>query len=233
MAPESRPLTPDLERAAALRAIDDRRFRALVLAVWVGSAVLLLAYLFRDGWAASGPLAVAATAVWISKMTIFGGAAEAITFSPWTLGFIAWVMDAVVSALILSGFKGLEQLPVVGRVLVQARLQASQALVTYPGLRRLALWGIFAFVFAPLPGSGSVTGTLLAQMIGLSRTASLLAVTGGALTAVLAYAFLAHKLGQHGRELLESPPTIAAILLGMGLFTWLGLRYVKRVLRQG
>ncbi len=215
-----------------MRAIDDRRFHALCLGIAGGTIVLLAAFLWRNGMDAFWSLAWAAPTVFFSKLTIFSGAAEQVSFSPWSLGLLAWVLDLLASALLLTGVKGLDSLPVMGPAIVQARGRAGQALHTYPGLRRLAIWGIFAFVFAPLPGSGSVVGTLISQIIGLSRATTLLAVGSGAGVAVLAYAWLADRIGEHGRELIESPETVAAIALGGILAGYLALRYIKHVLSQ-
>ena len=236
IAPKSPRAQSSLGQAAPegsdLRAIDDRRFHGLALGIGLGTVALLVLYVIRHGVTAFWGLAWAAPTVFFSKLTIFSGAAEQVSFSPWGLGLIAWVLDLLACTLLLAGVKGLDNLPVMGPAIVQARSRAADALRVYPGLRRLAIWGIFAFVFAPLPGSGSVVGTLISQIIGLSRTTALLAVGSGAGLAVVVYAWLADRIGEHGRDLLESPETIAAIALGGVLAGYLALRYIKRVLSQ-
>ncbi len=217
---------------SALRAQDDRRFRAMALAIAGTAVTLLVWYLFEYGWPSIAGLFVAAAAVFFSKITIFGGAAEQVAFSPWGLGLIAWVLDLIASVALLAGVKGLDRMPVLGPVVVQSRTRASEALARFPGLRRLAIWGIFLFVFVPLPGSGAVVGTLISQIIGLSRVTALLTVGSGAGCSVVVYAWIADRVGEHGRDLLESPEVLAAIAGGSLLAGWLAWRYVKRVLSR-
>lgn len=199
-----------------------------------GVAVLLLASLvaFRvregpHGWLEF--FGVTAT-VFLSKLAIFQGAIEGHPWSPWTLALIAWEIDLLGSVLILLWVARLELLPMVGPALRRAHAEAHAALRSYPGLRRMAVVGIGLFVFVPIPGSGALSGTLIGQIVGLSRPTGFLTVAIGAALACVCYAGAAVYLGEQWRDLIESPWTLGLSLLGLLLFGTIAWRYVKRVL---
>lgn len=199
-----------------------------------GVAVLLLgsliAYRILEGphtWLEF--LAVSAT-VFFSKLAIFQGAIEGHPWSPWSLALIAWEIDLLGTVLILLWVERLELLPVVGPALRRAHVEAQEALRKYPGLRRMAVFGIALFVFAPLPGSGPLTGTLIGRIVGLSRTTGFLTTSIAAGLACVCYAGAAAFLGEQWRDLIASPWTLGLSLIGLLVFGAIAWRYVKRVL---
>jgi uncharacterized membrane protein len=211
---------------------DDRRFRWLALVILGGTATLLTIHGFRHGWPSIARVTGVVGSVWISKLTIFSGALEGNPYDPWTLALVAWVLDLLASLLLLSGLVQLERIPGVGAYLRRTRRKAFTTLLRYPGLERMAIGAITFFVFLPLPGSGSVFGTLTGQITGLSRSATLAAVGIGTGVAVVVYAGAAQLLGDQWETIAQSPwVAIAslAILLGVG---WLGWQRVRRELRQ-
>ncbi|NUP97450.1 MAG: small multi-drug export protein [Planctomycetaceae bacterium] len=212
---------------------DTRRFRWIALAVAVASLAAIVSYVALHGWSAFGSLAVAASTVFVTKLSIFGGNIEDLRFNPWELGLIAWVIDLWVSCALLAGLASFERLPFAGKALADANARAGKTLLEYPGLRRLAFWGITVLVFLPIPGSGAVTGTLVARMVGLSRVASFSAVAAGAAFAVLTYAAVAVFLGNQWERLLTDPLVLAAsvlVLVAFVAFAWLR---VRRALQRG
>lgn len=212
---------------------DDRRFHVLCAGVVLLAVLLVVVHALEFGWGSIAALSTAAGFLFLSKAVIFGGVIEGQPYDPWELALIAWLIDLLVSILLLGGFARLERLAVVGPVLVRARFRAAGTLLQYPGLRRMALSGIAIFVFVPLPGSGAVTGTLIARIIGLTRSASLLAVGAGAGLAVMAYALVAQFLGSQWRELIKAPWVIASSLLVLVAFGWVAWGYVHRELSRG
>ena len=213
--------------------LDDRRFHLLCAGVVALAVLLVVVHGLEFGWASVAALSGAASAVFFTKLAIFGGVIEGQPYDPWELALIAWLIDLLVSILLLTGLTRLERLPAVGPVLSQARTRASATLLQYPGLRRMALSGITIFVFVPLPGSGAVTGTLIARIIGLSRSAGLMAVGAGAGLAVAVYALTAQVVGSQWRTLIQSPWVIACSLLVLGAFVWVAWRYVRGELSRG
>jgi uncharacterized membrane protein len=211
--------------------IDAVRFRWTALAIFAGSVLVLVLYLARYGVAGLGGLLFAASAVFFSKLSIFGGIAQA-HFSPWELGFIAWVLDLWIACALLAWIASFARLPLAGRALAEAHVRAGETLREYPGLRRLAFWGIAILVFLPIPGSGAVTGTLVGQLVGLSRMATLVSVGLGAGAAVAVYAAIADSLGEHGKALLENPLVLVLCLIGLVALGWFSWVVVKRELRR-
>lgn len=211
---------------------DTRRFRWIGLTVAIGSLAAIVTYIALHGWNAFGSLGLAATAVFLSKIAIFGGNLQDLRFNPWELGLIAWVIDLWVSCALLAGLASFERLPLAGKALADANLRAGKTLLEYPGLRRLAFWGITVLVFLPIPGSGAVTGTLVARMVGLSRVASFSAVAAGAGFAVLTYAVVAVFLGEQWERLLTDPLVLATSILLLIAFAALAWLRVRRELRR-
>jgi uncharacterized membrane protein len=211
---------------------DARRFGLLSLGILVGTAVLLVAWGTRAGWQALAPLPVAALAVWISPFTIFGSAIENVPYSAWELSLIAWVLDLLASVALLAGLPLLARLPVTGATIARLRERAFNALDRYPGLERMAFAGVGLFVFLPIPGSGSVIGTLVGQIIGLSRTGTLIVVAIGTGLALCSWALLAELLGERWETWIESPLTLVGGLLVLGLFAWFAWVRVRRELQR-
>lgn len=212
---------------------DARRFRAAVVTALAATCAAIIVYLFNSGLAGLGPLVVAATAVFLSKLSIFGGNLTQNPFNPWELGLIAWVLDVWVVCALLAGISSFKRLPLAGRALAEAHARAGVTLLEYPGLRRLAFWGIAILVFLPIPGSGAVTGTLVGQLVGLTRMGTFVAVVIGAGTAVMTYAAVAVFLGSQFENLLTSPLVLAVCILAFVLFLWWAWLKVKRELQRG
>jgi hypothetical protein len=215
----------------ATRAVDAIQFRWLALSILVGVAVLLTLYIVENGAAGVGSLALASSAVFLSKIAIFGGNIEKLPFDPWQLALIAWVLDLLFSVALLAGIASFEGLPLAGPMMHEANVRAGVTMRNYPGLRRMALGGITLLAFLPLPGS-VVTGTLAGRLVGLSRTATLLSVGTGAGLAALVYAGVAVFLDTQWKSLLQSPLIVIPSLIGLLVFGWWAWLRVKRELRR-
>jgi uncharacterized membrane protein len=181
------------------------------------------------GLASTPELVIAGSALFMIKWAIFGGMMGAVPYDPWELAVIAWMVDMVTSVILLAFLTQIERLQVVGPMITQARTKAGETLLQYPGLRRMTLSGVGLFVFLPLPGSGAVTGTLIARILGVSRSHTFTAVATGALLAVSCYAFCAHYLPQVAPD---SPLVLGLSLAVLLLFGWFGYRYAKRELSR-
>jgi len=203
------------------------RFRLTALGVLSGSLGAVATYAVLHGPAALGELTVAAAAVFLSKLAIFGGNLSQTRFDPWELGLIAWTIDVWVSCALLAGIASFERLPLAGRALAEAHGRAGSTLRDYPGLRRLAFLGIAVLVFLPIPGSGAVTGTLVGRLVGLSRLGTLFAVAAGAGAAVASYAAVAVFLGAQWEALAANPLVWVASLAVLGGLGWLAWRQVR------
>lgn len=207
-------------------------FRWWALGVAALLALSVASYASRNGIESLPALAGVGLSVFFSKLLIFQGVIGGHPFSPGSLALIAWELDLLVSTLLLLWVARIEHLPFAGPALRRARRQAAIKLERFPGLRRMAVGGITFFVFLPLPGSGCVTGTLIGQLVGLSRVAGFLAVAIGAAVAVTVYAAVARFLGDQWSELLQSPWILVASAAGLVVFVWIAWRYVRGVLSR-
>ncbi|MBM3987279.1 MAG: small multi-drug export protein [Planctomycetes bacterium] len=209
------------------------RFRLTALGVLSASLAVLVAYAVLHGPAALSELAVAAAAVFLSKLAIFGGNLSQTRFDPWELGLIAWTIDVWVSCALLAGIASFERLPLAGRALAEAHGRAGATMREYPGLRRLAFWGIAVLVFLPIPGSGAVTGTLVGRLVGLSRLGTLASVAAGAGAAVACYAAVAVFLGSQWEALASNPLLwVVSLLVLIGLSWCFWHRVRSELLKQ-
>jgi hypothetical protein len=183
----------------------------VLLSVWIASLVLLF------GGATAWILFVRpadANLIWVQilglatlpgKYVIFSGLAEQSPLGPWSIAALAVFVDLAVGATLAVGLGPLGRVPWVGPMLRKGHDRAEQVLDEYPRLRRMAFWGVVLFVFLPLPASGSIGGTFVGQMLGLSRALGLWAVIlGGALVSA-AFAVLAVAVGSQARAVLENP----------------------------
>jgi uncharacterized membrane protein len=211
---------------------DARRFALLSLGVLAGSAALLGTWAARAGWQSLALLPPAALAVWTTPFAIFGGEIDGSPFSSWGLALLAWVLDLLACAALLAGLPLLARLPVSGPALTRMRARAFTTLDRYPGLERMAYAGVFVFVFLPIPGSGSVIGTLVGQIIGLSRTGTLIVVGLGTGLALCTWALLAVLLGERWEELIRSPLVLLGCLAAFLLFAWIAWARVRSTLKR-
>ena len=212
---------------------DAVRFRWAARAIVVGTLVLLIVYLLDSGPRGIPPLLAASVAMWFSKLTVFGGTWEGQPFTPWELAVLGWVIELLVAVVLLASIASFERLPLAGRALQEAHVRAGDTLRAYPGLRRLAFWGVLMFVFLPLPGAGAVLGTLLGRLVGLSKSATLLAVAIGAALTVFGYAGIAEYLGSVRKEDLARPWVAIVSVVVIALFCWLAWLRVRKELRRG
>ena len=211
---------------------DNRRFRMLALVILVGTVVLLVTWRARAGWQPIAKLPAIMGSVWLSRLAIFSGAISGFPFSPWTIGLVAWVLDLLVAVGLLSGLPLLATLPISGQLLARMRQRAFVTLIKYPGLERTALFGVGLFVFIPIPGSGSVIGTLVGQLVGLTRTATLVVVALGSALSVVTLAAMADFLGQRWEALAKSPLTAAGGFIVLLVFGWVAWSKVRRELKR-
>jgi len=179
-----------------------------------------------DGLRRLGYLA-GTSVVAVGKFVIFFALHEDANFSPWALALMVWLIDLVIAFSLFSGLEKLEGTFVLGGWLRRARRKAMAVLAEYPGLERMAFFGVVAYVLLPLAATGAVTGTFAARMVGLSRLAGVAAVAVGSLGTSLIFALLAQLLGEQAEALLQSPllsGTLLLVLLLVGRLTWVRLR---------
>jgi uncharacterized membrane protein len=166
------------------------------------------------------------------KYVIFSGLMSGAPLGPAGLAALCVPVDSLI-ALGLALFLGpLGRLPWIGPTLRNVNLRARTVLAEYPRLRRMAFVGVALFVFLPLPGTGAVGGMFAGQLIGLSRTMSVLAVALGTAAIAALFGSLAVTLGAESQRMLQSPLVVTSSVLLLALFVWAGWRVAKHKLRQ-
>ncbi len=123
----------------------------------------------------------------------------------------------------------LERLPKVGPRLRLTRRSMRATLQQKPWIRRWALVGVSFFVLLPLPGSGTLGGSIMGRLIGLSPLGSFLAVATGGTLVCLAYGWFGQtwmRFGEaHG---LGMPVKIGGALAFLALMVLLGRWLTRR-----
>jgi hypothetical protein len=221
---------------AAGRAAQARETRVL-LALWAAAVLVVLGGAFawihltrpaNGGWIWAQLVGLATLP---GKYVIFSGVSSASPLGPWGLCLLAIGADVLVALTLAVGLGPLGRIPGVGPSLRGIHQRAEVVLHDFPRLRRMAFWGVVLFVYLPLPASGSVGGTFVGQLLGLSRRAGLAAVVlAGALVSVT-FAALAVALGSQAEAVIRNPwvsGIAAALFVALVLAAW---RVVKRSLR--
>jgi len=221
---QSRALEPNLETRAL-------RWGNLALAAAVAA---YLAYVYASSGAAG--LAEIATTAGLSiavfgKLVIFWGLRAG---SPpiWSLALLTFLIDLVFAFALASGLVGLERAPLVGGWLRKGRARAREVLQEYPGLRRWAFFGVVAFVLLPIAGTGAITGTIVARLLGLSRFSGIGAVALASAWTAGVFALLATFVGAEAESLLKNPVLVVATLVVAAAVAWFAYRRVLRELQR-
>jgi len=168
----------------------------------------------------------------LGKLVIFWGLREGAPPLA-SLALLTLLIDLVFASALTTGLRDLERAPVLGRWLRLSRAQTKRVLREYPGLERLAFFGVVAFMLLPFAGTGAITGTLLARIIGLSRLAGIGAVGVASTCGAVTFALLARFLGEQGERLLRNPALLIAVLGLLGCVALvLGRRFAAELRRR-
>ena len=187
------------------------------VALLAATIVALLYAVYRSsGEAGLWELGAAAASSFflIGKFVIFWGIRDASLSIP-VLALLVFLMDMVFAFALASGLASLERAPVLGGWLRRARARAIELLQRYPGFERLAFFGVVAFVLLPVAGTGAITGSFVARLLGLSRLAGIGAIALASAWTALSFALLAHFLGDKAKVLLESPVLAGGVLVAL------------------
>jgi hypothetical protein len=82
----------------------------------------------------------------------------------------------------------LERIPRLGPRFARIHDAAAATLHGHAWIRRWAMLGVALFVVSPLPASGSIGGSVVGRLVGLSRFVCFLAVAGASVFVVVVYA---------------------------------------------
>lgn len=142
---------------------------------------------------------------------------------PYVLAGLVTYMDVMFSVVVGYNLDALHRLPVVGPRMAGLSRNTKAILDGSPWLRKTAFLGVFLFVAFPLTGTGAVAGTILGQLIGLSRARTLLAILGGAILGSYGLAFAVVVLENRLPAVLDSPIfVLACVGILLAIFVTLG-----------
>ena len=197
----------------------------------VACVLAYLGYVFASS-GTTGMLELATVAglsfVAFGKLVIFWGLKEG-AIPVWSLAVRTFLIDLVLASALSSGLRGLERIPRIGGWLHNSRARAKEVLIEYPGLRRMAFFGVVAFVLLPIAGTGAITGSIVARLIGLSRLAGIGAIALASGWSALCFALLAYFLGEQGEALIKNPLIVMGVV---GLLGAVGVSLYKRFVAE-
>jgi uncharacterized membrane protein len=166
------------------------------------------------------------------KYLIFAGLSHEVPLGPMSIGVLATSVDLAVALTLAVGLGWLARFEQVRRSLKSIHDRAELVLKEYPRLKRMAFGGVVLFVFLPLPASGAIGGTFVAQFLGLSRTAGVVAVTLGGVIVSIVFVTLASWMGSEARTMVENP-WITGISVAVFLaFVWVAWRKARAALKK-
>ncbi len=202
---------------------------ALTLGPIAGYVVLLLGAGILYGYRMVLFLASMFLAAFVGggKFIVFAGAVpdSPVGIAP-LVAIVVWGDMATVCFLV-ANIDALNRIPRLGARIAQAHATGHQVLATHPWMRRMAELGMITFIALPFQGTGAVIGTILGQILGLSRKAIVASVFVGSTLGALGMALLAH-LGRAEVAAAARNPWlgVATLAVVFGLMWYLGKRFL-------
>jgi uncharacterized membrane protein len=173
--------------------------------------------------------AAAAAFFFFGRFVILGGhgaGSEVEFLSPGQLALMVIYMDMVIATLLVchSGF--LFKLPWLGRKLLALVEDGQFILRSNPWMKRVTFIGLVAFVAFPLAATGSVGGSILGRLLGMSRTAALTGIAAGSMLGCGVMYFGASVINRYIDR--DNPLlTIGGIVVVAAIIVILNARYQK------
>jgi len=132
--------------------------------------------------------------------------------NPWVLAAVVVYGDLGTALVMMANMTVLYRAPFLGRRLAACHEAGWQVLRTHRWMRRMAWLGVAVFIAAPFQGTGSVVGTILARLLGMSRLQTMSSVAAGSVAGCFGLAVL----GAYGRRRIEhiaNHPVAAIVFL--------------------
>lgn len=149
------------------------------------------------------------------------------SLSPIQLAILVFCLDAI-WAIVLTWHAGLLfRVPWLGLRLKAAVREGSVLLKNNRWMRRMTVAAVMAFVMLPVSSTGSIGGSLLGRLLGLSRTATLVSVLCGSMLGGLTMLAFAESLAPWFQEM--SP---AARYGGIAVLVLIGFVISRRYRRS-
>jgi uncharacterized membrane protein len=135
----------------------------------------------------------------------------------WALAAVVVYCDLGTAILLLAHTETMYRVPWLGPKFTRLTQAGVQVLSVHPWMRRFTWLGVMVFVAAPFQGTGALLGTIIARLLGMSRTAAATAIgLGAACGAFLLAAFADIARGR--LEALSKNPWLAVFVAACVLF---------------
>jgi uncharacterized membrane protein len=166
-------------------------FGTLTIPVWLSMGILIAAFLVQGSGLVRRLLLATLAAAAAGRFIIWGGdtGSTSIGFSAMQLALVVLYLDTI-WAVVLTWHAGfLFHLPWLGQRLRAAVGEGSDLLKRNRWMRRMTVIAVLLFVMLPVSSTGSIGGSLLGRLLGLSQLATfsvvlLGSVIGGAIMLV-------------------------------------------------
>lgn len=221
---------------------DEAEFRKRFPVVWLATLagpplVAVSAVLFfwiAYGWASAVKLVTTATFSFFAagKFIILGGGIEQLEhrdfYNSEQLLALVFAMDVMTVCFLVFHLGFLFRLPKMGTKLQAVADNGHIILEAHPWMRRMTFVGLVIFVAVPLAMTGSVGGSILGRLLGMSRLATFLGVMLGNVIGGSAMYFGAGIL----RNILkkDDPMLLIGGIIVMGIVLYILLRRYQQTM---
>lgn len=144
------------------------------------------------------------------------------------LGLLIVWMDVLVAFLIVFHASYIYRIPKVGPAMLALQEDGQFILSQHPWLRRFAWLGLIAFVAFPFAATGSIGGSIVGRILGLSRWATLTGVILGSIVSTAAAFAVTNSVKKTSLFSDNNPWVIVgSIVVIVGLFALMNWRYQR------
>lgn len=186
----------------------------LLLPVAAAAVGYLLVLLLASPRAANQALLVGGIFLTFVGPSVIFGAAGFDALGTWQVAAVVASFSVLTAFFYAYNLDLLERVPKVGVWLRRVSISTRRTLTARPWIRRWATFGVGFFVLLPLPGSGTLGGSLMGRLVGLSPRATFGAVGVAGILVSIAY-------GGFGQAIHELPMALQCTIAGTFLVAML------------
>ena len=172
--------------AESLRRVHPVLWYATLLGPILSVPAVLLSVGLAAGWGVAHRLAltVLATCFFFGRFMILAGENGADVeygrfFSPAQLALLVFFLDVITAVVVVFHMNVLFHLPLLGKRLRLLVEKSRSLLQSQRWMKRLTVAGVVVFVMFPLASTGSLGGSILGRLLGLSHGGTLASVITG------------------------------------------------------
>lgn len=155
----------------------------LTMPVWFSAAALIFVYIYGGMQLVRQLIVAVAASLVAGRFIIIGGESGTgpVGFSPFELALLVFCLD-IIWAVVLCWHAGfLFHVPWLGERLKAAVHEGNQLLKANRWMRRVTIGVVLSVVMLPISSTGSIGGSLLGRLMGLSRNTTLFVVVLGSI----------------------------------------------------